>query len=115
VAPESGETPEGEMTLADADPETLLYAYDLVESELAQYSEKLAGKPRVVCLTKIDLLTDESVRTAREAFARREIDLIPISSTEERHLDKLKLEIERLVLGGAEKPAAEPREENREP
>lgn len=98
VAPEAGETPEGTPTTAAADPETLIYSYDLVESELAQYSEALMQKPRLVCLTKIDLLTEETIERAKEAFAAKGIDLLPISALKEEHLDELKRRIEEIVL-----------------
>lgn len=108
VAPEGGETATGELTEADTDPEALFYAYELVEDELRQYSEKLLSKPRLVCLSKTDLLREQDVRAAADLFHQRGIELFPISAAEGKNLDQLKRRIEKLVLGEAtpeEKPA----------
>lgn len=109
VAPESGTDAEGNMTLADAHPEALLYAHDLVEAELAQYSDTLAVKPRLRCLTKIDLLTDNEVKAVVAAFAERGMELLPISASDRRGIDDLKERIEKIVLGmraASQEPAA---------
>lgn len=98
VAPESGEDTEGVLSVADSSPEHLLYAYELVNQELAQYSASLLDKPRLVCLTKIDLLTEEEIKEAVEAFKAKGIDLLPISSLNGEHIDDLRLKIEGLVL-----------------
>jgi GTP-binding protein len=110
VGPEAGETAEGEMTAANADPEALLYAYDLVESELRQYSRKLIEKHRIVCLTKIDLLTGEQVEEAVAAFRQRGVDVIPISALKEEHLDELRRRIEEVVLQQRAEESTEPTE-----
>lgn len=98
VAPESGETAEGDITTADADPEALLYAYELVSEELVQYSEKLRVKDRLVCLSKADLLTEEERAAAVEAFAGRGIKLHVLSAPEGIGLEELKAMIEKSVL-----------------
>ncbi|MCC5875505.1 MAG: GTPase ObgE [Candidatus Sumerlaeia bacterium] len=98
VAPESGETSEGDMTTADADPEALLYAHDLVNEELVQYSDKLRKKERIVCLSKADLLTEEERAAAVEAFAEHGIKLHVLSAPEGIGLDGLKQMIEDTVL-----------------
>lgn len=106
VAPEAGETAEGELTVADADPETLLYAYDLVEDELRQYSQRLLIKPRVVCLSKIDLLKPEEVDAIVAAFRERGVKLLPISATTRQGLDVLQQRIEEVVLALLNQAAA---------
>lgn len=110
VGPDAGTTAEGELTQADTNPETLLYAYHLVEEELAQYSEKLRAKPRIVCLTKTDLMLPEEVEAAVTAFAEKGIRLLTVSAQEKEGLEALKLEIEKLVwaespLDGSAPPA----------
>jgi GTP-binding protein len=47
-------------------------AIDAIDRELALYSERLAGKPQILVLTKKDALQDETVVEAarREAQAR---------------------------------------------
>lgn len=106
VAPEAGETAEGELTSADVDPETLLYAYDLVRAELNQYSQKLVNKPFIVCVSKIDLMSDEELEAVMAAFRARGIEPLPISSSEDRNLEVLKLRIEAEVL--AQRAAEQP-------
>ncbi len=98
VAPEGGETADGEITLANVDPEALLYAFDLVERELAEYSPVLPNKPRIVCLSKIDLIDPVDRERIDKAFAARNIDLVPISSETGEGLDRLKEQLEGLVL-----------------
>lgn len=73
-----------------AEPEKLLYAYDLVHAELKQYSDALAAKPEIVCLTKTDLLDEEEIEPIRKAFRVRGIAVTPISSTAHAGLDALK-------------------------
>lgn len=98
VAPEGGEAPDGSITPADTDPETLLYAFDLVERELQQYSPALLEKPRIVCLSKADLFDDDTLETAKEAFRARGYEPIAISSASGQSLEELKLRIEETVL-----------------
>ena len=37
--------------------------FELLEHELREYSEKLAAKPKIYCLTKADVLGEEEVDT----------------------------------------------------
>jgi GTP-binding protein len=99
VAPEAGTDEEGNMTMADARPETLLYAYDLVRNELDSYSERLLQKPTIVCLTKCDLIDAEEVEAAREAFAReRDVELVPISAETGEGIDVLGRLVEDAIV-----------------
>ncbi len=109
VGPESGETAEGEMTLVNADPEALLYAYDLVCAELSQYNPLLPKKPTIVCLSKIDLMTGEEVAAIIAAFAARRIEILPISARDgvnSTQLEDLKMRLEKIVL--ADRALTEP-------
>jgi GTP-binding protein len=70
--------------LSDAEAaENLVYSYRLVRKELEAYSEKLARKPELVVLTKIDLLPPE--RQALLLKALRDIGLDPIAISAETH------------------------------
>ncbi len=111
VAPEGGETQEGELTEADADPEALFYSYQLVEEELRQYSTSLLEKPRIVCLTKTDLLSAEEVSACVDAFKAEGVDILPISARNADDVEKIKRRIEDLVPPVDE----EPEETTREP
>ncbi len=119
VAPEGGETQEGELTEADADPEVLLYSYHLVEDELRQYSTALLEKPRVVCLTKTDLLAEDEVSAAVEAFRAEGVELVPVSARRPEDVEEIKRRIEDLVPPEDEEPEEpdsepEPEEPSRE-
>lgn len=99
VAPEAGEDEDGKPTLADASPETLLYAYELVRSELAQYSEALLRKPRIVCLNKADLLSGEERAEAVAAFEEKHgIAPLFLSARDGEGLEALRVRIEELVF-----------------
>lgn len=99
VAPEAGEDEQGEITLADAAPEDLLYAYDLVRNELEVYSDTLLKKPSIVCLSKVDLLTVDEVNEIVEAFRHAHgIDVLPISAISGGGLDVLRTRIEKMLL-----------------
>jgi GTP-binding protein len=107
VAPEAGTTEEGDLTSADASAETLLYAFRLVEAELSQYDANLLLKPRIVCLSKIDLMTEEEVQAALAAFKAEGIELLPISAEAGIGLEELKARIEAIVVEMREEPKPE--------
>lgn len=44
--------------------------YRIIRNELSLYSEKLAAKPEIVCITKIDILPDEDLADFRENYLR---------------------------------------------
>jgi GTP-binding protein len=115
VAPEGGTTGEGEISEANADPEDLLYSYRLVEAELEQYSALLLEKPRIVCLTKTDLITPGEVTAAVEAFRAEGIAVLPISCQSGDGIELLRGRIEKLVMDAraAEAAAREEEQERR--
>ncbi|MCB2155645.1 GTPase ObgE [bacterium] len=99
VAPEAGTDDDGTITLADAHPETLLYAYDLVRSELESYSSKLLLKPVIVCLNKVDLMSEEEVAAIVDAFrTERDIEVHLLSAQDKSGVVELQRKIEELVL-----------------
>ena len=110
VAPESGTDEDGNLTIADARPETLLYAYDLVRSELESYSQKLILKPAIVCLNKVDLLTGEEVEAIVEVFRKeRGIELLLISAEQKSGVIELQRQIEEVVLDAPEDVSEKPK------
>ena len=46
--------------------QAMIDAYRVIRNELEQYSVKIADKPEIVCITKIDLLDDEKLSRFRE-------------------------------------------------
>lgn len=109
VAPEGGESPDGEPVAVDSDPESLLYAHDLVAEELRQYSAALLRKPKIVCLNKVDLLSEEERAAIAGAFRGRGIEPHFLSGASGAGVDDLKAMIERqvLLLDQEEETAAE--------
>jgi GTP-binding protein len=77
------------------EPFEALEDYATIRSELLKYKDEIAYKPEIVCLTKIDAMTEEEI----EKFVKvmeEELDkkVLPISSVSGRNLDLLK----RLML-----------------
>lgn len=77
------------------EPYEAMEDYSTVRAELLKYSENLRNKPEIVCLTKIDALTDEEI-TRFQTYMEKELDkkVLPISGVSGRNLDLLK----RLML-----------------
>lgn len=116
IGPEAGATEDGEVTLADARPETLLYAWDLVENELRQYSDTLLDKPHLALLSKTDLISAEEQEAIVHAFRERGIELLPICARTGTGLEVLRQRIEELTAPPPEpEPIHEPTEESPSP
>jgi GTPase len=95
------------------DPSHYLYAYDLVNAELRAYTQRLAAKPQIVCLTKLDLLTEAIVADIKQAFETRGIQILPISAHDQLGLQTLITRIQEELgnLHNAEAVALQPDEE----
>lgn len=65
--------------------------YVIIRDELQKYSEKLSWKREIVCLTKIDAMTEEEIQKFVNFF-EEQIDrkCLPISSVSGRNIDILK-------------------------
>ncbi|MDK2970825.1 MAG: GTPase [Candidatus Sumerlaeota bacterium] len=101
VAPDGGQTDDGSPVLADANPESLVYAFELVRNELEDYSPELLRKPYIVCLNKTDLMTPSDVDDAVKAFHKASgYTPLPVSADTGEGLDELKRRIESLVFAG---------------
>ena len=77
------------------EPFEALDDYSTVRNELLSFKPELGNKPEIVCLTKIDAMSEEEIskfqKTMEEALDRK---VLPISSVSGRNLDLLK----RLML-----------------
>jgi GTP-binding protein len=69
-----------EATFTTGPGRSPLHDFDVINSELAGYSEYLAGKPQVVVLNKIDAMASDEVSMHRRAFADRGVELLTISA-----------------------------------
>jgi len=65
--------------------------YVVVRTELEKYSENLNNKREIVCLTKIDAMTDEEIQKF-QTFFEEQLDrkVLPISGVSGRNIDNLK-------------------------
>jgi GTP-binding protein len=76
----------------------------VIEAELAAHDERLAGLPRVLALTKADLLTPERVSRAVAEWQQRlgpEVPVVATSSATGTGLQELSSELLRRVPGAA--------------
>jgi GTP-binding protein len=95
------------------DPYEMYENYVLIKQELAQYDKKILNKKEIICLTKIDALSDEDIETYR-VYLENEIDrkVLPISSVSGRNIETLKQIIIRAKESGqAEKSTQNKQEE----
>tara|TARA_R110000868_G_scaffold352079_1_gene613307 strand:+ start:299 stop:1303 length:1005 start_codon:yes stop_codon:yes gene_type:complete len=65
--------------------------YVTVRAELEKYSDKLMNKPEIICLTKIDAMTEEEI-TKIQKFFEEALDkkVLPLSSVSGRNVDIVK-------------------------
>lgn len=65
--------------------------YVVVRTELEKYSENLINKREIVCLTKIDAMTEEEIKKF-QTFFEEQLDkkVLPISGVSGRNIDQLK-------------------------
>ncbi|HEX7837316.1 MAG TPA: GTPase ObgE [Kofleriaceae bacterium] len=69
-----------EATFTTGPGRSPLHDFDVINSELAGYSQELASKPQVVVLNKIDAMASDEVIMYRRAFADRGVELLTISA-----------------------------------
>lgn len=78
------------IPVTDSDP---VGSYQILKKELMAFNERLEHKPRMIALSKIDLLTDEDLDVLlgliREDLTE-DIEIIPISSVAQKGLDRLR-------------------------
>lgn len=65
--------------------------YVVVRDEISKYSEALANKREIVCLTKIDAMSEEEIAKF-QSFFEKQLDkkVLPISGVSGRNIDTLK-------------------------
>tara|TARA_R110000868_G_scaffold352080_1_gene613315 strand:+ start:297 stop:1301 length:1005 start_codon:yes stop_codon:yes gene_type:complete len=65
--------------------------YVTVRAELEKYSDKMMTKPEIICLTKIDAMTEEEI-TKIQKFFEEALDkkVLPLSSVSGRNVDIIK-------------------------
>jgi GTPase len=90
------------LDLAPLDGSNPLANFETVERELELYQERLATLPRIVALSKADLVTPEEGEQARREWQQRMGEEIPVfltSSATRQGLDELATELLRAVPG----------------
>ena len=63
--------------------------YKVLLNELNRYDDKLLDKPHILCLTKIDILSDD-IKKIIKSIKSKEMDIVPLSSITGENLDGLK-------------------------
>lgn len=88
--------------------------YVVVRTELEKYSEGLAHKRELVCLTKIDAMTDEEIKKFQDFFEEQlDKKVLTISGVAGKHIDELKalmvkcIDLEKSVKKNKDKERAE--------
>lgn len=106
--------PENATGDIDADAESLVYAWRLVRNELEHYTEKLAAKPELTVLNKIDLLDEPTRHAYLDALRKQGLEPIAISGATGEGIDGLRhaitLRLEDLGLLTEEDPPSFPPE-----
>lgn len=82
-----------EATFTTGPGRTPLHDFDVINSELAGYSQDLAARPQVVVLNKIDAMASDEVSMHRRAFADRGVELLTMSAATGAGIDAV---LERL-------------------
>ena len=67
--------------------------YNIINTELSSYSEKLGGLKQLVCLTKTDLVDKVRLKEVEEEFKKKKIRVLAISSYTDSGIEELKKEI----------------------
>lgn len=80
--------------------------YQIINEELAKYSEKLAKLYQVVAINKIDAIDEELCEAIKKDFNAIGVEPFFISAVTGENLDKIKLELEKKV-DEIEKPESE--------
>lgn len=73
------------------EPYEAIEMYATVRAELLKYKEAVAHKPEIVCLTKIDAMSEEEIAQFQKAMEEHtDKKVLPISSVSGRNIDLLK-------------------------
>lgn len=63
--------------------------FRILQNELKEYNPALASKPRLVALTKVDLLDEKSSKALKKVLFGKGIDVVPISAPTRKNIDEL--------------------------
>jgi GTP-binding protein len=88
------------LDLAPLDGSDPVENHRVIENELAEHDERLAGLPRILALSKADLVTEDEAAAAAVTWAQRLGDEVPVlvtSSATGSGLDELRVELLRRV------------------
>jgi GTP-binding protein len=87
------------LDLAPIDASDPVTNFETVEAELRQHDKRLAGLPRILALSKADLVTSEEATAAQDEWAQRlvGVDVVVTSSATSEGLDQLATTIARNV------------------
>ena len=77
------------LFMIPVDSDNIAHEYDVLSHELATFNPDLVAKPRVLAITKCDMLDDELIEQLRSELPR-DIDTVFISSVAQQGLTELK-------------------------
>jgi len=106
------------LHLIDVTGEDIVNDYKTIQAELKSYSKKLAVKPQLVVLSKIDLILPEDLAVKRQAMEKvlpKGTTLFAISSQAHENLQPLLYAVRDAVAQECKKKAAEEPEEKAVP
>jgi GTP-binding protein len=89
------------LPLDESDP---VANYELIESELKSYSEDIWARPRLIALSKIDLIDESSLEEIKARFVGFGHPIFAISAATDKGLDELLHETERVLEDEDSKP-----------
>lgn len=94
------------LHIVDGTEENPLNNYNIINSELSKYSEKLAKLYQVVAINKIDSIDSERIKALKKEFNKIGVEPFFISAVTGENLEELKFELENKV-NTIEKPVSE--------
>lgn len=77
------------IQLISAESEDLWTDFRVIEQELNAFSKKLAEKPKLLVLTKAELLDEKNLAKAVKTFKSKKLEILPISAQTHYNIDKL--------------------------
>lgn len=96
------------LPIDESDP---IENFRLIERELDAYSKELANRPRIVCLSKVDVAGEPVVHSLVDRFKTIGVEVLPISSATGYNIDQLLfklLEVVRLAATSTPVPVLLP-------
>lgn len=94
------------LHLVDGTEEDPIKNFNIINDELAKYSEKLANLHQIVAINKIDSIEPEKLEELKSEFKNLGVEVFCISAVTGENLEELKNEIEHKV-DTIEKPVSE--------